>query len=584
MAGGVITKREVQWNQYAPELTSENYKPYSNSYLNLDFNEDGIYCTILADGKTYSTAVVGKKYFTYIENHKYYFREEIYCSNDYIYEIVIANIWKSRQKTCYANQWTVHHGIVTSTANISNIWIGYCVSNMEKDDFYKIRNVILIDLTKMYGEGNEPNTVNEFITQCAFNGIDLNKPQSYTTGIAKTWYTQTIPDIMELRRRIILDTPHIVTSASSTFQNFRTNMSAPLKEFKVNFSYIREGSGTPSPDNIRPFIGWDKITLTRSGKNMFSLMPFTGYLQDDNWEALTNIAPVIDTEAKTISITGKQSGMSVLFRKTPLKPGSYTVSYNMSGEGTTATSQKRIIAKCFDSSDNIIDGSNLTIPGMTWNQYYQGFYVNNSGNIFTIPDAVSYFWIAIGAVNEGYNLPIVFSNIQVERDIQSSDYEPAVKIDSLVDWGDEHGTLYGGYIDLIKGELTATYTKIKVPLSSFNKYEREERIGYVLVDYNLGVEILRNSNQRSNIAPYQWEVWNLGSVTHFYSYSNSPSSYYVQLSLPVGSNEDIDFECVAELKTPITYKIDPVNIKTLIGENNIWSTANGNIELKYWKH
>ena len=32
------------------------------------------------------------------------------------------------------------------------------------------------------------------------------------------------------------------------------------------------------------------------------------------------------------------------------------------------------------------------------------------------------------------------------------------------------------------------------------------------------------------------------------------------------------------------YDIGPVTLKTLRGINNIWSDANGNIDLSYWTH
>ena len=43
-------------------------------------------------------------------------------------------------------------------------------------------------------------------------------------------------------------------------------------------------------------------------------------------------------------------------------------------------------------------------------------------------------------------------------------------------------------------------------------------------------------------------------------------------------------EIVYPLANPVHYSIDPITLKTLRGTNNIWSTANGNIELKYYTH
>ena len=47
---------------------------------------------------------------------------------------------------------------------------------------------------------------------------------------------------------------------------------------------------------------------------------------------------------------------------------------------------------------------------------------------------------------------------------------------------------------------------------------------------------------------------------------------------------DNDVVFCAKFATPNTYQLTPQIIKTLKGINNIWSDANGNIEIKFWKH
>ena len=38
-------------------------------------------------------------------------------------------------------------------------------------------------------------------------------------------------------------------------------MAAPLKECKIHFNPVQEGSGDPSPDNVRPISGWNNIQI-----------------------------------------------------------------------------------------------------------------------------------------------------------------------------------------------------------------------------------------------------------------------------------------------------------------------------------
>ena len=45
-----------------------------------------------------------------------------------------------------------------------------------------------------------------------------------------------------------------------------------------------------------------------------------------------------------------------------------------------------------------------------------------------------------------------------------------------------------------------------------------------------------------------------------------------------------DGEFAYVLTTPNTYTLTPEIIKTLKGVNNIWSNANGNVEVSYYSH
>lgn len=51
----------------------------------------------------------------------------------------------------------------------------------------KVKSPVYIDLTLMFGAGNEPATVEEFEHLCAINGVDLTKPQAYDEGTERSW-------------------------------------------------------------------------------------------------------------------------------------------------------------------------------------------------------------------------------------------------------------------------------------------------------------------------------------------------------------------------------------------------------------
>ena len=44
-----------------------------------------------------------------------------------------------------------------------------------------------------------------------------------------------------------------------------TAKAATLRQLSVAFSPVQEGSGDPSPDNVRPILGWDSVNVWHSG-------------------------------------------------------------------------------------------------------------------------------------------------------------------------------------------------------------------------------------------------------------------------------------------------------------------------------
>ena len=67
--------------------------------------------------------------------------------------------------------------------------------------------------------------------------------------------------LTQLRQRILMATPHLATASGDPCA-FTTTVPAPLKSCVVSWVPVQDGSGTPSPDNIRPIHGQSGITLT----------------------------------------------------------------------------------------------------------------------------------------------------------------------------------------------------------------------------------------------------------------------------------------------------------------------------------
>lgn len=65
----------------------------------------------------------------------------------------------------------------------ASIYIGYLSGGiMEMGETYRVKNVMLVDLTALFGAGNEPSTVEEFEAWAKANGHDLDTYQPYDKG------------------------------------------------------------------------------------------------------------------------------------------------------------------------------------------------------------------------------------------------------------------------------------------------------------------------------------------------------------------------------------------------------------------
>ena len=331
-------------------------------------------------------------------------------------------------------------------------------------------------------------------------------------------------NLLESRRRILLTTPHLESPTPANPLTFKSNMTTKLKEGKVYFTPIQEGEGDPSPDNVRPILGWDGITLTRVGKNLLDGVWRAGRYIDGAWSETntwrtSNLIPVKANESYCVSANNES---------TPMKIYQYLV----------------------DSDGNWISG---------------GY---GSGVIQTTSDT------AFLAVCNTNTIIKRSSDIQLELGSTPTTYEPYTETQITIPFPK---TIYGGYVDLVNGEvveewgvldlgevnwgtLSGNRAKIINFVSKYNTIEPE----YHSVPLAIAEKYVGRS--ASTVLKFS-EFAIMKNLTLYYDGENNPSG---KIAYP--------------LATPIHHTIDPQVIRPLKGVNNIYSDANGNIEIKFWKH
>ena len=379
--------------------------------------------------------------------------------------------------------------------------------------------------------------------------------------------------LLQRKAFIMANQPHIVKPAAAALQNFKTDVIAPLKECKVHFSPVQEGTGDPSPDNVRAISGWTGVKVTRCGKNMLPAVA----------DSVTKLGVTYAVEKDSngsitrIHVTGTSTGNSsinTIANDLILPSGNYTLTamtdgdgqhdFNLRKKGTSTDIVQRVSPKTFSISETTA---------------YQSAYVYcKGGNTFDF---------------------YVHPMIRLSSIIDDT-FEPYSGTTIPVDWTTEAGTVYGGYVDLVSGEVWKTHSIASSSMIS----ELMLRGTAVLFGSGKGIRPYcpEDCKIRGGWTVKCTHFSDVGPVGNWSMDASNKDGYVVEAE---GRNilflaSDLGFTTKQEwaqwiidnnvqyaypLEAPILLgTITPLALKTLRGTNNIWSNANGNIDLAYWGH
>ena len=383
-------------------------------------------------------------------------------------------------------------------------------------------------------------------------------------------------ELLERKKQILISAPHLQTiqsgntSDSKYIAHFKTDLAAPIKSLKINFLPIQEGSGDPSPDNIREIKGWTDIKLTKCGINLLQCDTFTnGNINGIKCTGTRNA----NNEIESISIVGSSSqsnnfrNLNYTSQKLKWPPcgkyASYGYSPNANVMFCTNSSSFKTIDGRYPTNDNISRWEEYNIP-----QFYD--YTSTWMRIQIVPANPT----GIDINSTVYPLVCLLQ----DEGCEFQPYEGQTIMISLP------STFYGGYIDLTKGELVETMKLFSTEWGGnyMGSATRDSTtIRYFMLPtftahmYNVGNNIC---NITKNFL-YKYS----SDTVHFYHHNDNIGGY-LYLALPNETSDDTIIQFAYDLLSPITYTLSPQIIKTLKGVNNMWSTANGKIELSYWTY
>lgn len=317
-----------------------------------------------------------------------------------------------------------------------------------------------------------------------------------------------------------------------------------IKEVIAEINSIQEGSGDPSPDNIRPITGVSSVNVTRCGKNLLP-MPITS-------GSYSNQVTITVNNDKSFYIS-KPSGSgwtTIPLATLMLKKGTYT------------------LIEDDDSSENC--AINVYLAGTTTsllNTRYAKRYV------FTVAEDTK--------VDINYSRSAAADNVLtklmlfVGNTATATDYEPYNGNTYLIQLDD---TYYGATLDVVRGKLVVTHN-VWVSNGSENWIANSSTNGYYTTSHYQNDSLTASDNGKSNYFTYKWSF---GQQNGCMAYTNR-----IQLNnTSFASVEDLQeafnqtpLVIVYPLATPIEIQLTPQIVNNLLGLNQMYCDTNGDIEV-----
>ena len=308
----------------------------------------------------------------------------------------------------------------------------------------------------------------------------------------------------------------------------------PLNALKVSVEAVQSGSGTPSPSNIRPIIGWDSGEIGVVGKNWVKQV-IQGYINTGN-SIIT-----IDNGAESVLFYAKQG-----------------VKYTVSSQSTF---NRNVLAQV--DADNVTQGTpvyNITNHSdYTWEAIWTGWTV----------------WYVKASRDT-----VIEQTAQVEIGTTATTYEPYNGKTATADFNQ---AVYGGSANLLTGEGVLTY--LLITENDFEDYYSSESGGGLhWVDYpNENVKLNGNANCNM-LAQDNANAWNSTvPVLQLATSSRRVRVYCNDESLANFKTTFNGLQICYELAEPIPFTFTPIpTTKMLQGTNNVYADCGDIIDGEYF--
>jgi len=338
----------------------------------------------------------------------------------------------------------------------------------------------------------------------------------------------------------------------------------PVKSLTVDIEPVQSGSGDPSPDNVRPISGHTQAVVTRTGKNLWG-----GEKLADDIVAMVPGA-VKDTNAKTISYLAPNVSDKVLLRGIFKENTQYTFIMSQA----TGSNSINMMFYYTDGTTGYFDQRTTTsVIGKT---------VSHIVGVW-----------ASGQSILNYDECGVFEGV-----LTVDDFEPYHGETIPVSWESEAGTVYGGTLDVVSGELVVdraihTFDGTDTvglanwrPLDNSSGWLYQPSVTQGMTDVQTSSTTMSDvisdtlaTQTYDNLYISDVGISIVGGTSWGIGMRVADTSLRTESAINAWLAENPITVCY-KLTEPFTVQLTANEISTLLGQNNIWSDA-GNVEVDY---
>ena len=376
--------------------------------------------------------------------------------------------------------------------------------------------------------GAIPLTLAEGVSQ------KLNQKLGVSTGFKPSEWADAINLLGRLPNKTV----------SGSICHFTDGVNVPLVNGKFGITAYQDGTGTPSPSNVRAIHGYTGMDIVRAGKNLLPPLASSFESNGIKWDLNAD---------KSIHIHGTATGNSVYdfgrgaFR---LHAGTYTV--NSAGNNIAVAVYEN------SSPASVIKGG---------------------GGTFTITETKDIF-IRVAVLTDSVVDTTFYP--QLELGSSATAYSAYNGTTYPLTWQNE---CYGGYIDYARGKKVTTHRKIdfsdftpSTVTAEANLYRITFTAQVYDADFNYRLGLCNNLDFKTSYS-------DVNGTDHTIGFNNPAGLQIILHESTLTTEEEVtaflqNVVCVYPLANPTEEDITLPVISVLEGENNIWNTC-GDSDVTY---